>query len=84
MDVREGFRPQPMGADASIQVAGTGISGFLPVTAGTITVIDADGTTVLDEYPLDAGIYSKIPIYFNFAGNKTITLGGGASGTLLV
>jgi hypothetical protein len=84
MDVREGFRPQPMGADSSITVAGTGISGFLPVTAGTISVVDADGTTVLNAYPLSAGVFSKIPIYFNFAGNKTITLGGGASGTLLI
>lgn len=90
--VRERFNPVPMAADSSYSVRGQHISGFLAKTSGTITVVsrNALGTadvTVVDAVPVTAGVYTPIPIIFpagNDAINGTVTLAGGASGTLLV
>jgi hypothetical protein len=68
------------------------MGGFLSKTSGTITVtsFSADGSTVVtlvDAVPLTAGIYTPIPMVFpagNAGINATVTLGGGASGTLMV
>lgn len=90
MHVSEKFRPHPMGVNANYQFSGTGIAGFLAKTSGTITVIGAAqptvpaGTVLVDAVPVTAGIFTPIPLKFTFDGVKTVTLGGGASGTLFV
>lgn len=87
-NVRERFSPKPMAANATIQVVGTEIGGFLAKTGGTISVVAKDslGTsdvTLVDAVPVTAGIYTPIPIVVPAVG-YTVTLAGGASGTLMV
>jgi hypothetical protein len=51
-----------------------------------VTAKDALGTsdvTLVDAVPVTAGIYTPIPITVPATG-FTVTLGGGASGTLMV
>lgn len=86
--VRERFNPVPMAANATYEIKGPHMGGFLAWTGGTITITskDALGTsdvTLVDALPLSAGIYTPIPIIFPATG-ATVTLGGGASGTLMV
>jgi hypothetical protein len=86
--VRERFNPVPMAANASYTIRGQNMGGFLAKTAGTITVTapNALGTgtvTLVDAVPLTAGIYTPIPMMFP-SSNATVTLAGGASGTLMV
>lgn len=86
--VRERFNPIPMAANANYNVTGMHIGGFLAKTSGTITVVskNAQGTadvTLVDAVPVTAGIYTPLPMIFPAVG-ATVTLAGGASGTLLV
>lgn len=84
MNVRELFRAQPMGANTSYRVAGAHISGFLPTVAGTLTVTDADATVLVVAVPVTAGVFVKLPMQFNTSMGGTITLAGGAAGTLFI
>lgn len=75
-----------MAVDAAVTLVSPFLGGFLAKTAGTVSITDADGTTVLDAFPVAAGIYHPLPM--NLAGQRNttgavVTLGGGASGTLL-
>lgn len=86
--VRERFNPVPMAADSTYAVRGQHIGGFLAKTAGTISVVSKDAlgindVTYVDAVPITAGAFTPIPIIFPAAGG-TVTLGGGASGTLMV
>lgn len=89
--VRERFRGVNMGANATLTLSGAnGIAGFLAKTAGTITVTVQDGSTgtlntvtVVDAIGVTAGQFTLIPLEFPQSGG-TVTLGGGASGTLFV
>lgn len=88
MNVRQTFNPVPMGVDASYDVSGSHVAGFLPATAGTLTITGkaADGlgaVTFVNAVPVSAGIYVEIPLQFPVPGG-VVTLGGGASGTLFV
>lgn len=85
-NVREVFRPQPMGANALYQVAGSSMGGFLAKTAGTITITDsgANATILVDAVPVTAGFFTPIPILFTSAAGGAVQLAGGASGTLMV
>lgn len=80
--VREQFRPVSMVADASYESGGRSIGGFLAKTSGTITIIDLNGDTIVDAIPVTAGVYTPIPFFIGEAPGFTVTLGGGASGTL--
>lgn len=90
--VRERFHPVLMAANTSCQIRGAHLGGFLAKTSGTITVTSKDASgvntvTLVDAVPVTAGIYTPIPIIFpatNDTINGTVTLGGGASGTLMV
>lgn len=86
--VRERFNPKPMAANATVNLTGAQMGGFLAKTAGTIsiTVKDAQGADLLvvDAVPLTAGIYTPIPIIVPAAAGMVVTLAGGASGTLMV
>lgn len=81
--VREIFTPVPMGVDSSYTLAGSRLGGFLARTSGTITVTSFAGNVVVDAVPVTAGTYTLIPILLNQIG-ATVTLGGGASGTLML
>lgn len=89
MNVRERFNPVPMVANTSYVVRGPSMGGFLAKTSGTITVAadNALGTslvTYVDAVPVTAGTYTPIPLEFPTGAGGTITLAGGASGTLFV
>ncbi len=84
MNVRERFRAQPMGANASYKVGGASIGGFICVTSGTLTVTDADATVLVNGVAVTAGLMIAIPIFFNTSAGGTVTLAGGAVGTLLI
>ncbi|MDV7393204.1 hypothetical protein RZS08_17660 [Arthrospira platensis SPKY1] len=82
MNFKEKYAPRPMGVNATTVVDGVQLGAFIAKTAGTITVIN-DGVTYLDAQPVSAGQYLPLPLGFNVPG-ITVTLGGGAGGTLLV
>jgi hypothetical protein len=83
--ITERYRPVPLGVNASYTVRSQALGFFLAKTAGTITVTNYDGTVLVDAVGVTAGVYLPIPILLmtpkNAAGG-TVTLGGGASGTL--
>lgn len=86
--VRESFNGIPMGANTSFTIRGSHMGGFLAKTSGTISVVSKDSLgitdlTLVDAVPVTAGIYTPIPLNFP-AINGTVTLAGGASGTLMV
>lgn len=79
---KEHYNGVPMAANASRQ-CGVSIAGFLPVTAGTITVTDADGTVLVNAFPVAAGgPFVRIPLLSISSAGLTVSLAGGASGTL--
>jgi hypothetical protein len=84
MNVKEAYTPYSLSTNATLQVAGPQMGGFLCVTAGTLTVTDLDGLVEVNALPVTAGIYYPIPIRFGGAGGGVVTLAGGASGTVLV
>jgi len=89
--VKERFRGTFMAANSTLDLSGAGgISGFLTKTDGTITVTVTDGAsgavstvTIVSAHPVTAGVYVPIPLEFPQLGG-TVTLGGGASGTLFI
>lgn len=89
MFVRERFSPRPMGVDATAAITGPYLGGFLAKTAGTITIVSKDPTglsdvTLVDAVPVTAGVFTPIPIVVPTNNGFTVTLAGGASGTLMV
>lgn len=80
---KEHYAAHPMAANAS-RVCGVTISGFLCVVAGTLTVTDADGTVLVDALPVDPTVeaWTRIPLIANTSQGCTVTLAGGAKGTL--
>lgn len=84
MEIQERYKPVPLGANATYlfpQGAPTGLGGFIAVTAGTITVTNSSSVVLLNALPVSAGVYYPLPMYTGH--NATVTLVGGASGTLL-
>lgn len=82
MNITERYRGQAMAANSSTYVNGDSVYGFLAVTSGTITVVDDAGGPIVQSFPMAAGVYYPIPVYIGPNGG-TVTLAGGASGTLL-
>lgn len=80
-NVQERYSPEVIGVNTTFLLSSNSIGGFLCKTAGTITVIDGKGTTVVDAHPVEAGGYYPLPFYLGTSGGKFITAGG-ASGTL--
>lgn len=80
--VREAYKPVPMGINATLILGSHTLGGFLAVISGTLTIVDTNsGTTVLDAFPVTLGI--NTPLLMSFENGCTVTLGGGARGTLL-
>lgn len=81
--VREQYRPQVMEADTSFPCGGRQLGGFLASVSGTITITrDRDGIVMVPVTPVTAGVMTPLPLIFD--GPFTVTLAGGAAGTLLV
>lgn len=78
-DIQERYTPRSLGVDAVTKV--DGLSGFICVTSGTLTVTRENGTTALNAFPVTAGVYHPIPM--DLTSGSTLTLAGGASGTIL-
>lgn len=78
---KEHYAAHPMGVDAT-RVCGATISGFIAAIAGTLTVTDADGTVLVDAVPVATGVFLRIPLLANTSAGCTVTLAGGAKGTL--
>lgn len=81
--IRECYKPTPVGVNGSLQIRGPVLAGVLVATAGTVSVTDADGSTLVASMPLYEGGFLRIPIFFNTNMGGTITFAGGASGTVL-
>lgn len=81
MQIQKHYNGKPMGANAT-QKCGAGIAGFLPTISGTLTATDADGTVLVNAVPVTAGVYVEIPLGFHTSAGGSVTLGGGAAGTL--
>lgn len=80
--IQERYAAHPMAANAS-QKCGAGIAGFLCTVAGTITVTDADGTVLVNALPVTAnGLFIRLPLLFRTSAGGSVTLAGGAAGTL--
>ena len=91
--VKELGRPQAIAADGSVTLGGNHVMGFLAAVSGTITVVVKDGSngtsvqdvTVVDAVPVTAGVYTPLPMDWPAVPQGiTVTLAGGAKGTLFV
>jgi len=85
--IKERYSPVVMGANSTASVNGVQLGGFVALTSGTITVTrnNDDGTTtvIINAVPVTAGVYLPLPFFLGSHGG-TVTLAGGASGTLAV
>lgn len=78
---KEHYAAKPMGADSTLRV-GIAIAGFLPTTAGSITITDADGTVLVATMTMTVGQFIRIPLFFRTSAGGDVTLSGGGAGTL--
>lgn len=78
------YSPQPMAANSTYAIpAGvTSLGGFLCVTAGTITVVDNTGRTIISALPVAAGNFYSMPFFLGAGAAGLVTLALGASGCL--
>lgn len=83
MVIQEQYTPELMTANSSFTTNSQKIGGFICVTSGTLTVTRGDGIVRLNAVPVTAGVYLPLPMFLGNYG-ATITLAGGASGTLLI
>lgn len=74
------YDPIPISANGSAKANGV-IGGFICVTSGTLTIVNSAGTTILNAFPVTAGQSHPFSIFVG-TSNATVTLAGGASGTL--
>lgn len=82
MQFQEHYNAKPMAANSALGFTNS-VAGFLCTVAGTITITDADGTVLLNAFPVAAGTFAKIPISSKTNGTGSVQLAGGAAGTLL-
>ncbi len=88
--VREAFTGRAMSADSTTKVTGSYLAGFLAKTSGTSTVTSfevngSSAVTVVDAVPVTQGVYTPIPLLALSPDlGFTVTLAGGASGTLFI
>lgn len=79
---KEHYHAVPMAANAT-EKRGAAIAGFLATVGGTLTVTDADGTVLLNAFPITPAMgFVRIPLLARTSAGLTVTLAGGAAGTL--
>lgn len=81
--VQERYDALVVGVNSTVNINGTAVAGFACKTSGTISIVDGNGTTIVDAFPVTAGVYHPFPFYLQKIGG-TATTAGGASGTLAV
>ena len=81
MAYQDFFKPFFMAANSTYSLGGTKMGGFLAKTAGTLTITTKGGTDLVSAHPVTAGAHYPLPFYLGDSG-VTITLAGGASGTV--
>lgn len=79
--IQERYSAHPVAANGTYK-CGAGIAGFLATVAGTLTVTDADGTVLVNALPVALGPFIRIPLLFRTSQGGSVTLAGGAAGTL--
>lgn len=82
--VQERYKPVIVGVNATVQFGGSGLGGFIAITAGTITIgalANNVYTTIVNALPVLAGVYYPLPFYISHLGGQ-IVAAGGASGVL--
>jgi hypothetical protein len=81
------YKPVPVPVDGTVTILGSKILGFMPSTAGniTITIIQGDGRPLLTlpAIPVTPGNLCELPIFVGTAALSTLVAAGGASGVLL-
>lgn len=55
MEVKERYNPEVIGVNSTVTLTADAIGGFLANTAGTITVVDGAGVTIINAHPVTAG-----------------------------
>ena len=81
--VQERYAPKLMAADSTLVVSKQSIGGFICSTGGAISVLDYEGNTLVDVFPVTAGSYHPLPVYLGPHGGSVV-LSGGAEGTLCI
>lgn len=78
--------PKVVGVDSTVTLREENkVTGFLAKTAGTITLVDSYGTTIVNAVSVTAGSWTWLPFYLGKSSTApTFTTAGGASGTLAV
>lgn len=76
---RERYTPLVVGLNSSGQIASDMVGVFIAATAGTLTLVNSAGQTILNAQPVAVGT-NFIQLYLG-ANGGTYTLAGGASGT---
>ncbi len=76
-------KPNVVGVNTTITFSGSGVARFLAITAGTVTIKNSAGTTLLNAYPVTAGSWHEFNMFVDTNGG-TITTAGGASGTATI
>lgn len=81
------YKPIVVPVDGTVVLNGSNLGGFIPATAGsiTITIIEGNGQDpiTLPTIPVVAGAYLDLWMYVGTAGRSTFVASGGASGILL-
>lgn len=83
MSTQERYTPKPLAANSTSTFSADMIGGFLCSAAGTITITAADGTVLLNSFPVTAGASHPFSMFLPVR-SVTVVLGGGAAGTLMV
>lgn len=81
MAVQIRYNPVVIPVDTAVSIKSQMIGQFHAKTAGTITIVDTDGVTILNAFPVTAGAVIPINLYIGEHGG-TFTTAGGAGGTL--
>lgn len=83
MDVKERYNPIVIGVNGTVQSSSANVGGFLALTSGTLTLtrVGSTPTVLVNGIAVTAGIWTPMPFYVGVNG-CTVTLAGGASGTL--
>ncbi len=81
MFTTERYQPYTAGVNATVNINRQSVGGFLCITSGTLSVTRSDGTAVVTAFPVTAGNWYFIPFLIGHNGG-TVTLAGGASGTI--
>lgn len=88
--IQEKYRPQVMAANSTYVSKSTGLGGFICTVSGSMTITSVAGPSgvtvpMLTAMPVTAGIYYPLVMLTPSNNNgATVTLSGGAAGTLLM